>query len=257
LIEEYGNGEQATVDRYRVGNMALLAGPQNSVNSNKSFSEKISTFSSSTFLSTQMIVKSFAGQGTFLTEASLLLPPSENWNRDALDVRAKGVHELLCKCLDLAMVEPGEYVGSSSETERQIDNRIPQADDPLQMLAFLIIVSDGNEITSDIAIAAAAETRHTTYYLTALSIIGLIESDEGAWQVTEEGAELLTSDDLNLAMRRAILDSPLMIAWSSFESSAEKDSFLAAHDLSGATINRRKTTLDNWVAWCASFGEES
>lgn len=257
LIEEYGNGEQATVDRYRIGNMALLAGPQNSVNSNKSFSEKISTFSGSTFLSTQMVVKSFVGHGTFLTEASLLLPPSENWNRDALDVRAKGIHALLCKCLDLAMVEPGEYVASSSETERHIDNRIPQADDPEQMIDFLKIVSDGNETTSDIAIAATAETRHTTYYLTALSIVGLIESDEGAWQVTEEGAELLSSEDSKLAMRRALLDSPLMIAWSSFESSAEKDSFLAAHDLSGATINRRKTTLDNWIAWCASLGEES
>jgi hypothetical protein len=253
ILESYGDVKEAAVDRYRIGNMALLAGPQNSVNSNKPFAEKVLTFSGSTFLSTQMIVKSFANQGTFLTQASSMLPPTGSWNRASLEIRGKGIHELLCKCLDIQLIEPGDYVFSPIENEHQIDNRIPQADDPGLMLQFLRIVNDGNESSSDVAVAASAESRQVSYYLTALAILGLVESDEGAWQPTEEGIELLSREDITVAMKQAIMDSPLMISWVALETSAQKDAFLANHDLSGATISRRKVTLDAWVAWCAGI----
>ena len=136
------------------------------------------------------------------------------------------------------------------ENEHQIDNRIPQADDPELMIEFLKIVNDGNESTSDIAVVASAEARHVTYYLTALAILGLVDSDEGAWQPTEEGIELLSREDIAFAMKGTILDAPLMISWMALETSAQKDAFLANHDLSGATISRRKVTLDAWVTWC-------
>ena len=250
ILESYGDGEEASVDRYRIGNMALLAGPQNSVNSNKPFAEKVVMFSGSTFLSTQMIVKSFANHGTFLTHASAILPPAASWNRGSLEIRGKGIHKLLCECLDIQLIEPGDYVFSPLENEHQIDNRIPQADNPELMIEFLKIVNDGNESTSDIAVVASAEARHVTYYLTALAILGLADSDEGAWQPTEEGIELLSREDIAFAMKGTILDAPLMISWMALETSAQKDAFLANHDLSGATISRRKVTLDAWVTWC-------
>jgi predicted transcriptional regulator len=230
--------------------MALLGGPQNSVNSNRSFDEKLPIFSSSTYLTTQVIAKSLSGQGTFLSELSTRLPSTEIWNRIQVEERAKGLLSLLCDALEVDCVDPGDFVASSVENDRSADNRIPQADDPDRMLQILKLVSSGNESISDVAIAAGADKRHAGYYLSALSIIGLLESDEGNWSLTEEGIEVVAAESPRDALRNVMVETPLMLAWSEFSTTAQKDSFLAKHDISGTTINRRRQTLDSWYSWC-------
>lgn len=250
LIEDFGTGEQATVDRYRLGNMALLGGPQNSVNSNKPFAEKLPIFDASNFFTTTAIAKSLAGQGSFLTELSVMLPPALIWNREKVEERAKGLLRLLCYSLEVEFIEPGEFVASSVENEWSSDSRIPQADDPDRMLEILKLVGLGNESVSDVAAAVGADKRHVGYYLSALSIVGLLDSEDGNWTVTEEGIETIASEEPRISMKDVLLESPLMVAWSGFSTTAQKDSFLARHDISGSTINRRRQTLDAWSAWC-------
>jgi hypothetical protein len=250
LIESYGTGEEATIDRHRLGNMALLGGPQNSVNSNRAFDEKLPILDNSTFLTTKVIAKSLAGQGTFLTELSSRLPNTQVWNRTKVEERAKGLLSLLCDALEVDCVEAGEFVASSVESDRSADNRIPQADDPDRMLQILKLVGLGNESISDVAVAAGADKRHAGYYLVALSIVGLLESDDGNWTLTDEGIEVVSSDSPHDALRNVMVETPLVVAWGEFSTTAQKDSFLAKHDISGSTINRRRQTLDSWYAWC-------
>jgi Protein of unknown function DUF262/Protein of unknown function (DUF1524) len=250
LIEDFGTGEQATIDRYRLGNMALLGGPQNSVNGNRPFVEKLPVFDGSNFFTTMVIAKSLVGQGTFLTELSSRLPKTTVWNREKVEERARGLLHILCDALEVDFVEPGEFVPSSADLERSADNRIPQADDPDRMLEILKLVGMGNESVSDVAVAATADKRHAGYYLSALSIIGLVDSDEGNWSLSDEGLEVYSSENPKEFLRGVMRENALMVAWSDFTTTAQKDSFLAKHDISGSTINRRRQTLDSWYAWC-------
>lgn len=263
LIEEYGSGDQATIDRYRLGNLTLLEGPPNTVASNRKFSLKLPTYETSPFRITQLIAKRLEHEGNALKDFSDILLAQSNWTRASVETRAKGLHELLCATLDLDVKEPLPL------SDDQVDSfgadtsigTVPQADDADEILRVLEMLSAGNETSAEIAVALERDTRHANYYLKALETLGLAESDEDTWQLTEEGAEVASVDTREIALSEVMVANPLLVSWRSFSTVAEKEAYLAGLGISGSTITRRRQTLDKWWAWanarCPALPDEA
>ena len=213
LIEDYGSGDHATVDRYRLGNLTLLEGPPNTVASNRKFSLKVPTYETSPFRITQLIAKRLEHEGNALKDFSDILLAQSSWTRTSVESRAKGLHKLLCATLDVDVKEPLPLADDQLDSfgaDTSIGT-VPQADDPDEVLRVLEMLSAGNETSAEIAAALERDTRHANYYLKALETLGLAESDDDSWQLTEEGSEIASVDSREIALAEVMIAHPLLV----------------------------------------------
>ena len=69
------------------------------------------------------------------------------------------------------------------------------------------------ETSAEIAVALERDTRHANYYVKALETLGLAESDDDSWQLTEEGSEIASVDSREVALAEVMIANQLLVSW--------------------------------------------
>lgn len=146
---------------------------------------------------------------------------------------------------------------------------VPQANDVNKIIELVFKVNEGKNNYRDVATYFEFNERQSSYYREAAEALGLVVSDDGKYQLTEVGKQLvqLPVEKRNLFFAELLSDFNLVknaldtLKGKGTLAQADVEKLIAeSSNLTGTTIGRRAGSLMSWLRWMSeatgSFSEE-
>ena len=186
----------------RLGNLTMLESSRNRSIKNNPYVSKVVEYKSSGSYITRSMHSSVKGTGknSKVVQGSELLKQFPTWDRSAFDMRSRMLYSILTAALDV----PEVYIQTTSQgnliPSTATSHNLPQAR-PGNTLQVLLLIGRGITAEDDVAARIAgkdgdgADTRQASYCLEALVFMGLAETAEGVFSLTDPGLELFEEID--------------------------------------------------------------
>ncbi|TSC82000.1 MAG: hypothetical protein G01um101420_530 [Parcubacteria group bacterium Gr01-1014_20] len=177
------------------------------------------------------------------------IPDAANYNsirlREVKSVKIASEHEI-----ELADIKPKGIV--------EYKDLIPQANDVNKIIELVFKVSEGTNNYRDVAEYFQFDERQSSYYREAAEALGLVSSQDGKYQLTDVGKELvrLPVEKRNLFFSQLLADFNLIrnaldiLKEKNRLKQTDVEKLIAkSSKLTGSTIGRRAGSLMSWLRW--------
>jgi hypothetical protein len=181
----------------RLGNLTMLEATRNRSIRNSSHATKLDEYKTSGIFLTRSMHSSVKGTGknNKASQGADLLEQFTTWSKSDFEARSKMLYRILAAALDVSEVQVQLTPQASSVQGSPLARNLPQAR-PGNTLKVLLLVGQGVTEEEDVAARIAgkndtgADSRQASYCMEALDFMGLAESDEGVFSLTDPGREL-------------------------------------------------------------------
>lgn len=153
-----------------------------------------------------------------------------------------------------------EYLKNVSPLPNEHNVPFPQADDVRKIIDTIFAVANGFQTTKTIASYYEFDERQSGYYGNAAKYLGLLESENGLFKLSEKGDRYISStkEDRRLMMVREMMNSPTVNALykETINTGEIPDLIHIAQtilnhreELNRTTASRRARTMKKWLEW--------
>jgi hypothetical protein len=181
----------------RLGNLTMLEASRNRSIKSSPYATKLEEYKASSIYLTRSMHSSIKGTGknNKAAQGAGLLKQFPTWDKEAFDARSVLLYRILAEALDVPEVCVQMVAQGGAVVAASAPPYLPQArrDNTLKVL---LLIGQGVTEEEDVAARIAgkndvgADSRQASYCVEALDFMGLAESDEGVYTLTDPGREL-------------------------------------------------------------------